>query len=74
MFGLPPVRDAYGYALWGMDRAQEQVLRGARQIARGDLDPGAVVDMMRGQKYFAANAKVVQVQREMDKSLLDIFV
>ena len=45
---FPIGRDAYDTALWGMDRAERQVLRGARRIARGDLDPGAfVVNMAR---------------------------
>ena len=65
-------RDAYDMALWGMHRAEMQVWRGATKISRGDLDPGAFVDLMRGQRYFAVNIKVVQTQREMDKSLLDI--
>jgi hypothetical protein len=70
---LRPIgRDSYDLALWGMHKAERMVWRGASRIARGDLDPGAFVDMMRGQRYFEANIKVVQVQREMDKSLLDI--
>lgn len=70
---LPIGRDSYDTALWGMHRAERQVLRGAVKIARGDFDPGAFVDVMRGKHSFAANVKVVQAQREMDKSLLDIF-
>jgi hypothetical protein len=65
-------RDAYDSALLGMHRAEMQVWRGATKISRGDLDPGAFVDLMRGQRYFAANIKVAQTQREMDRSLLDI--
>ena len=69
----PIGRDTYDLALWGMHRAECQVYRGAARIARGDLDPGNFVDLMRGRHYFSANVKVVQAQREMDKSLLDIF-
>lgn len=77
MFPIGPIgRDAYSSALWGMGRAQEQVHRAGWKIAKGDVDSYAdsFVELMRGQRYFSANAKVVQVQREMDKSLLDIFV
>ena len=69
----PIGRDTYDLALWGMHRAERQVHRGAARIARGDLDPGNFVDLMRGRHYFSANVKVVQAQRDMDKSLLDIF-
>ena len=67
--------DAYSFTLWGMRRAQNQVTGAAARIAKGDMDgyADAFVDLLRGQRYFAANTKVVQVQRSMDRSLLDIF-
>ena len=67
--------DAYSFALWGMRRAQGQLNGAAERIAKGDMGgyADAFVDLMRGQRSSAANAKVVQVQRTMDRSLLDIF-
>jgi hypothetical protein len=66
--------DAYSIALQGMRSSQQMLLDGARQIAFGNMDgyADALVEIMRARHSFAANVKVVQVQQEMDRSLLDI--
>lgn len=66
--------DAYSIALQGMRSSQQMLLHGARQIAFGGMDgyADAFVEIMRARHSFSANVKVVQVQQEMDRSLLDI--
>jgi hypothetical protein len=46
----------------------------AMTVARGDVDRYAdsFVQMMRARHAQAANLRVVQTQRDMDRSLLDI--
>jgi hypothetical protein len=65
----------YSAALWGIRSAHSMMYDAAVTVANGDMDRYAesFVQMIRARHAQAANIKVVQAQREMDRSLLDIF-
>lgn len=68
--------DVYSTALSGIRSAQGMMFDAAVTVSRGDVDRYAesFVQMMRARTAQAANIKTIQTQREMDRSLLDIFV
>jgi flagellar basal body rod protein FlgC len=68
--------DSYSTALSGIRAAHSMMYDAAVTVANGDMDRYAesFVQMMRARHAQAANVKVIQTQREMDRSLLDIFV
>ena len=67
--------DSYSSALSGIRSAQNMMYEAAVTVANGDMDryAGSFVQMMRARHAQAANIKTIQTQREMDRSLLDIF-
>ncbi len=67
--------DVYSTALSGIRSAHSMMHDAAVTVANGDMDRYAesFVQMMRARHAQAANVKVIQTQREMDRSMLDIF-
>ena len=67
--------DSYSSALSGIRSAQSMMYDAAVTVANGEMDRYAesFVQMMRARHTQAANIKTIQTQREMDRSLLDIF-
>jgi flagellar basal body rod protein FlgC len=68
--------DSYSTALSGIRSAHSMMYDAAVSVANGDMDRYAesFVQMIRARHAQAANIKTIQTQREMDRSLLDIFV
>lgn len=67
--------DVYSTALSGIRSAQNMLFDAAVTVSRADIDRYAesFVDMVRARTAQAANIKSIQTQREMDRSILDIF-
>jgi len=69
-----------GYALQGLDRAQQKLERAARRIAESTMPPAgdssdlntSMVDVIEAVNLYKANANMVKAEDEMTKRVLNI--
>lgn len=66
----PPT--AFGEARDGMQRGLSQVARAAQSIAKGEINPQNVSDLIEGQRTMESSARVLQTSNEMIGTLLDV--
>lgn len=64
----------YATALQGLQRAEARVSDAAAHIARGDLEPGRIVELKQGELAFQANVEVLEVAKATSERLLDVRV
>lgn len=62
----------FSQAREGMDRGERRLNKAAHSIARGDLSPGPMVDLLISERSYAANAKVLRAADQMLGTLLDV--
>ena len=71
----PPSTSSFGglnHPMEGMRRATRLVDEAARGIAGGEVTSARMVDLIKGERMFEANASVVRAQDEMIGALLNV--
>lgn len=71
----PPSASSFGafnHPIEGMRRATRLVEEAARGIAGGEVTSARMVDMIKGERMFEANASVMRTQDEMIGTLLNV--
>jgi flagellar hook protein FlgE len=64
--------DIASIGLQGMQQAEARVNKGARDIAKGEVDPQDVVELSAAVRHFQASAKMVTTGDEMTKTTIDL--
>jgi hypothetical protein len=64
-------RSALDAPLEGMRKAEKLAADAADRLAKGDVEPEPVVDLIQAEHIYTANAKVVQVHDERTGQLLE---
>lgn len=61
-------------ALGGIQKAAENIVEATQSFSSGDepFSPAAIVDLLQSETTFKANLKVLEVDSDLNKHILDI--